>query len=116
MKHADSIALFAAVAEHCRLPWTYSESAKFGANALRVHDKIFAALTRSGHLLLKLPPARVATLLAERRATRFSSGGRTMTGWIILAPEDRQSWIALADEAHAFGAAEIEAKPRRRKA
>lgn len=60
MTHTAAHRGFAAVAAHHGMTWTPSSSPKFGANALRVDGKIFAALTRDGRLLLKLPPARTA--------------------------------------------------------
>ena len=105
-----SIELFAKVAMHHGIAWTSGESSRFGANALRARDKIYAALTRSHRLLLKLPPARVAELLAAKRAERFESGGRMMNGWITLTPNDADEWIALSDEARAFVAAEAKRK------
>ena len=110
MPRDPAIDLFRAVAAHHGVNWTPSDSPKFGANALRVHDKIYAALTRSHRLLLKLPPARVAALLAAKRAERFESGGRVMNGWITLMPGDADEWIALSDEARVFVAAQIQRK------
>ncbi|MBS0431962.1 MAG: hypothetical protein JSS21_06110, partial [Proteobacteria bacterium] len=102
-KNAEhAIEWFRAVAKHHGVAWTPSASPKFGSNALRVDGKIYAALTRSHRLLLKLPPARVAELLAAKRAECFESGGRVMNGWITLTPNDRAEWIALSDEARAF--------------
>lgn len=112
MTRDPAIELFRQVAAHHGEAWTSSDSPKFGANALRAHGKIYAALTRSHRLLLKLPPARAAKLLAAKRAERFESGGRVMNGWITLAPGDKAAWIALADEARAFAAA---AQNRRKK-
>ena len=74
MSGSESATAFAAVARQHGLPWTLSASPAFGANALRVRGKIFAALTRDGQLLLKLPPARVDALVAARRAIRFVRG------------------------------------------
>ena len=102
MNSKSAADLFAAVAQHHRVPWTLSDSPKFGANALKVHGKIFAALTRGSHLLLKLPPARVDTLIAARHAARFASGGRAMNGWIVVEPIDKAEWIALSEEARDF--------------
>lgn len=102
--------LFSAVATHHDVSWTRSESPKFGANALRVNGKIYAALTRSQRLLLKLPPLRVAELLAAKRAERFESGGRVMNGWITLAADQADAWIALSDEARAFVASQTKPK------
>lgn len=83
MDHDPAIAPFAAVAAHHGETWVPSDAPKFGANALRVNGKIYAALTRSRRLLLKLPPARVTELLATRRVERFESGGRVMNGWVM---------------------------------
>ncbi|MEO6968039.1 MAG: luciferase family protein [Rhodanobacteraceae bacterium] len=108
------IETFAALAAHHGVEWMPSGSSRFGADALRVNGKIFAALTRKHRLLLKLPPPRVAQLLAEGRAERFASGGRVMNGWITLTPQQASEWMPLADEARAFVAAETRRKPRKR--
>ncbi|SRR5579875_418463 len=106
-----AIKLFAAVAARQGAKWTYSDSPKFGSNALRVHGKIYAALTRSHRLLLKLPPALIAELLATRRAERFESGGRVMNGWVTLGPEDPGNWIELSEKARVF----VEGEAKRKK-
>lgn len=98
-------AAFAVVSAHHGVAWIPSPSPKFGANALRVRDKIFAALTRRDQLLLKLPPARIEMLLAEGRAEPFTSGGRSMCGWVVLTTVDVDVWIAYSKEARAFVAA-----------
>lgn len=105
-----ALTLFAAVAAHHGEKWTPSSSPKFGANALRVRGKIYAALTRKHRLLLKLPPGRVAELLASKRAKPMESGGRVMNGWITLAPDNKAEWTALADEARAFVIAATKAR------
>jgi hypothetical protein len=112
MSRGRAANLFAAVAQHHRTPWTLCDSPKFGANALKVHGKIFAALTRSEQLLLKLPPARAAGLIAARHAQRFSSGGRVLNGWIVVLPGGKAEWIALSQEARDFVA--TQAAPRKR--
>ncbi len=109
-----AIELFTAVAAHHGVGWMPSGSPRFGADALRVNGKIFAALTRKHHLLLKLPPARVAQLVENGRAERFASGGRVMNDWITLTPQQASEWTPLADEARAFVAAETRRKPRKR--
>lgn len=114
MKPERAVTLFTAVAAHHGVAWAPSDSQKFGANALRVNGKIYAALTRAHRLLLKLPPARVAELLAAKRAERMQSGGRVMNGWITLAPGDKAEWIALSDEARAFVTTETKRKRKSR--
>jgi hypothetical protein len=107
-----STELFAAVAADHGLKWTPGASPKFGANALRVHDKIFAALTHSHRLLLKLPTTLVTELLAAKRAQRFESGGRVMNGWVTLAPNNESEWIALSREARVYVAAEAKRRKK----
>lgn len=101
-----AITLFTAVAAHHGMKWTPSESPKFGADALRVNEKIYAALTRKHRLLLKLPPARIEELLAAKRVERFESGGRAMNGWVTSTSDNVDDWIALSNEARAFLVAE----------
>ncbi|HEY3520407.1 MAG TPA: hypothetical protein VGK80_05130 [Rhodanobacteraceae bacterium] len=105
MTRDPAFAFFAAVAASQNVEWTPADSPKFGADALRVNGKIYAALTRSRRLLLKLPPTRVAELLESKRAERMQSGGRVMKGWITLPPDDKSEWIALSEEARVFVAA-----------
>lgn len=114
MDHDPAIVLFAAVAAHHGETWVPSDSVKFGSNALRVNGKIYAALTRSRRLLLKLPPARVAELLATKSVERFESGGRVMNGWVTLTPAAADQWIALSDEARKCVAAETQRKRKSR--
>lgn len=114
MNSDSAVDLFAAVAQHHRLSWTLSESAKFGANALKVDGKIFAALTRSSRLLLKLPPARVDALVVAGRAERFASGGRAMNGWIVVSRVDQAEWITLSEEARKFVASQTSSSERNR--
>jgi hypothetical protein len=110
MPRDPAIDAFRVVAAHHGVAWTPSDSPKFGSNALRVNGKIYAALTRSHRLLLKLPPARTAALLAAKRAQHFESGGRVMNGWITLTADQAKNWIPLADEARAFVTAETQRK------
>lgn len=114
MPRDPAIELFRKVAAHHGVAWTYSDSPKFGANALRVNGKIYAALTRSHKLLLKLAPARVTELRTAKRAERFASGERVMNGWATLAPDDEAAWIALSDEARAFLATQTRSKRKPR--
>jgi hypothetical protein len=73
----------------------------FGAGALKVRGKIFA-MPAQGTLVLKLPSARVAALVAEGRGQRFDPGhGRLMKEWIALDGGEGE-WLELAREAFAF--------------
>ena len=73
----------------------------FGAEALKVGGKIFAALS-NGKLLLKLPAARVAAMIADGSGEPFATGGRPMKEWVLASPKRIAGWEALAHEAREF--------------
>ncbi|HLH99432.1 MAG TPA: TfoX/Sxy family protein [Acidimicrobiales bacterium] len=80
------------------------ESARrgFGRHALKVDGSIFAMWVR-GHLVVKLPQARVDALVADGDAVRFDANkGTPMKEWAVIHVEDPAVWAALADEALAF--------------
>ena len=75
---------------------------RFGENALKVGNKIFAMLVR-GALVVKLPRARVDELIAAGEGTRFDPrGGRPMNEWLVLDPASALGWLPLAAEAMRF--------------
>ena len=75
----------------------------FGSSELKVHNKIFAMLSR-GTLVVKLPQARVDALVAAGEGERFDPrhDGRLMKEWLSLEPASEQEWLPLAREAMAF--------------
>ena len=79
---------------------------QFGSSALRIHNKIFAMLTRD-RLVVKLPQTRVDALIASGDGERFDPrhDGRLMKEWFSLAPTSEQAWLPLAKEAMEFVAA-----------
>jgi TfoX/Sxy family transcriptional regulator of competence genes len=75
---------------------------RFGSDALTVDGSIFAMLTR-GELVVKLPAARVAELVAKGNGRPFTAGkGRGMREWVVVADDDPQEWRDLALEALRF--------------
>ena len=80
-----------------------AEGKGFGSSGqLKVQGRIFAMLVR-GELVLKLPPHRVAELVAERHGIHFDAGkGRPMKEWFVLSPTSGKSWASLAQEAFDF--------------
>ncbi|MDX6228502.1 MAG: hypothetical protein QOI76_1892 [Frankiales bacterium] len=70
---------------------------------LKVSGKIFAFL-KDDRLVVKLPAVQVSRLIASDRAVPFTSGGRTMREWAMLAlPADGQpAWRGWMTEAHDY--------------
>jgi hypothetical protein len=74
----------------------------FGSDALKVHGRIFAMLTRD-QLVVKLPRRRVDELIDAGRGTRFDPGhGRLMKEWLEVGPATDDEWLELAREAREF--------------
>jgi TfoX/Sxy family transcriptional regulator of competence genes len=74
----------------------------FGSTGLKIGGKVFAMEVK-GELVVKLPAARVAELLAADVGTSFDPGhGRLMKEWVAIASGTASEWIAYAREAQAF--------------
>ena len=74
----------------------------FGSGALQVNGRIFAMLS-AGRLVVKLPPDRVASLIAADEAAPFDAGkGRPMKEWAVIRLGADDVWLARAEEASAF--------------
>ncbi len=75
---------------------------RFGSDALKVHDKIFA-MHVGDRLVVKLPRQRVDDLIARGHGERFVSGqGRPMKEWFSVGPPAMPDALDLAREALAF--------------
>jgi hypothetical protein len=78
------------------------QTSGFGAGSLRVNKKIFAMCVR-GHLVLKLPKARVDELVAAGQGVNFDANkGTPMKEWLTLATDSPLDWLELAREALVF--------------
>jgi hypothetical protein len=74
----------------------------FGRSALRWQGRIFAMFVR-GRLVVKLPSARVAGLVAAGEGAPFDANkGTPMREWLSLDPDSGLAWPALAREALDF--------------
>ncbi len=80
------------------------ESRGFGANALKVNNRIFAMLASDQRFVVKLPRARVDALVAAGLGERFDPRrtGRVMKEWLVVGPRREARWLALAKEAMEF--------------
>lgn len=75
----------------------------FGASALKIHNKIFAMLSK-GKLVIKLPKPRVDALIASGagESVDLRKAGRPFKEWIALEPTSEEEWLPLAKEAMEF--------------
>ncbi|MDP8998289.1 MAG: hypothetical protein M3O03_14995 [Pseudomonadota bacterium] len=81
---------------------TFGEGKGFGANALKVHGKIFAMISSKNVLVLKLPKARVNQMVKDGLGDYFDPGhGRKMKEWLEYRGSAK-TWIDLAHEARDF--------------
>jgi hypothetical protein len=75
------------------------EKKGFGSSALTVEGRIFAMLS-GDRFVVKLPPPRVAGLIAEGVGEAFDANrGRPMKAWLKVRPGHEAAWEPLADEA-----------------
>jgi hypothetical protein len=106
---ADDDALFAPLARtfardaRVELPRPETAGAKFGSRGLKAGGHIFA-MTSKGHLIVKLPRARVAALVQAGRGEPYVLGARTMKEWVAISTRHARTWRALAEEARDFAA------------
>ena len=72
----------------------------FGATALKVAGRIFAMLSSSGEIVVRLPADRVRDLVREGRARHFTAGrDRKLKEWAIVSGRGIPE---LAQEAYSF--------------
>src|SRR2546428_2481723 len=106
----SSAARYAAVAKALvgRRGVSYSDAggAKrgFGADALKVDNRIFAMLASRDEFVVKLPRQRVDALVAEGFGKRFDPRrkGKLMKEWLVLGPGVEDRWRPLAIAALEF--------------
>ena len=78
------------------------QSAGFGSGSLRINGKIFAMFVR-GHLVVKLPRARVDELVAAGDGVRFDANkGTPMKEWLSVSETSRLDWERLSADAFGF--------------
>ena len=76
--------------------------APMNATSLCVDRKVFVMLTK-GALVVKLPTARVATLISSGVGQPWDPGnGKPMKQWLLVPMSAGTDWIALARESRAF--------------
>jgi TfoX/Sxy family transcriptional regulator of competence genes len=73
-----------------------TEKKMFGGLAFLLHGNMSVSASRTGGLLVRVDPADTDRCLARPHAALMEMGGRTMDGWITVAPEGLKTKRQLA--------------------
>lgn len=73
-----------------------TEKKMFGGLAFLLHGNMSVSASGRGGLLVRIDPADSETALARPHVALMEMGGRTMEGWIIVAPEGLKTKRELA--------------------
>jgi TfoX/Sxy family transcriptional regulator of competence genes len=73
-----------------------TEKRMFGGLAFLLHGNMSVSASRNGGLLARIDPADTDAALARPHVTLMEMGGRTMDGWITVAPEGLKTKRQLA--------------------
>jgi hypothetical protein len=80
-----------------------SRGTMMGYPCLRVDGAFFASSEhQTGHLIVKLPHARVQQLIHSGIGQPFSPNGRTFREWVLITDRDENRWTQLLEEALTF--------------
>ena len=64
-----------------------TEQKMFGGLAFLVHGNMAVSASRNGGLLVRIEPAQTDAALARPHVSLMVMGGRSMDGWLTVAPE-----------------------------
>ena len=73
-----------------------TEKKMFGGLAFLLHGHMSVSASRTGGLLVRIDPAETDAALARPHVELMKMGGRTMEGWIIVAPDGLRTKRELA--------------------
>ncbi len=73
-----------------------TEKRMFGGLAFLLHGHMSVTASRSGGLLVRVDPADTDAALARPQTALMEMRGRTMDGWITVAPEGLKTKRELA--------------------
>jgi TfoX/Sxy family transcriptional regulator of competence genes len=73
-----------------------AEKKMFGGLAFLVHGNMSVSASRNGGLLVRIDPKDSAAAVARPYVTMMEMGGRTMDGWITVAPAGLKTKRQLA--------------------
>ena len=79
------------------------EGSLMGFPCVRVNGDFFCTCDhRTGHLIVKLPKARVQELVEQGVSEPFAPAGRVFKEWTLVQERDAQTWTDLMGEAFDF--------------
>jgi TfoX/Sxy family transcriptional regulator of competence genes len=73
-----------------------TEKKMFGGLAFLLHGNMSVSASRNGGLLVRIDPADTDAALARPHVALMAMGGRTMDGWVTVAPEGLKTKRQLA--------------------
>lgn len=73
-----------------------SEKKMFGGLAFLLNGHMSVSASRTGGLLVRIDPADTDAALARPHVELMKMGGRTMEGWVIVAPDGLRTKRELA--------------------
>jgi len=73
-----------------------TEKKMFGGLAFLLHGHMSVSASRNGGLLVRVDPAESDAALGRPHASLMQMGGRTMDGWITVAPDGLRTKRELA--------------------
>lgn len=73
-----------------------TEKKMFGGLAFLLNGNMCVSASRTGGLLVRIDPAETGAVIAQPHVTLMRMRGRTMDGWIIVAPEGVKTKRELA--------------------
>ncbi len=98
----------ALAADYLDLP-EVSRAPMFGSSGLRRHDKLFAFVGGDGELIVKVPAAHAADLVAGEQAVVVRIGRHPAREWVAIpdadAPGRTQTWRDLIATAYRYASA-----------
>lgn len=98
-------ALFWQLAETLIATGAATRGTMMGFPCLRADGRFFASVEpRTGELIVKLPSARVLTLIREGIGQPFAPNGRAFREWVAVPQADEKRWSQLLAEAQEFAA------------
>lgn len=101
INHTEADPSFAPVAKAFLKDSQVTGGMMMASYGLKVKGKIFAMYGR-GQFVVKLPKQRVDAMVESGAGKRFDPGHRRlMKEWVVVLT-GKQSWIALAKEAHHY--------------